>query len=99
LIDLTTDGLALSNSTAAIRSQYRNLQSTNHRLVRQIFDEGAPLRQNTVNGGFPGSLKGPPTTAGQPLNCIPLSNSTIGASAAVHVPEPAQLSTLPKAVR
>jgi hypothetical protein len=29
----------------------------------------------------------------------PLSNSTIGASAAVHVPEPAQLSTLPKAVR
>jgi hypothetical protein len=71
LIDLTTDGLALSNSTAAIRFQYPIYKTPNHQLVRQIFNEGAPLRQNSVNGGFPGSPTGSPATAGQPLNCIP----------------------------
>jgi hypothetical protein len=66
LIDLTTEGLALSNSTAAIRFQYTSCKTPNHRLSRQIFDESAGLAANIVNGGFPDSPIGAVEVLGKP---------------------------------
>ena len=63
LIDLTTDGLALSNSKAAIRSRWQNTNTIGPRA--KIFYESPRSHPNTVNDGFPGRPNGPAEKAGQ----------------------------------
>jgi hypothetical protein len=80
--------LALSNSKAAIRFNAKQ----DHRLEAQIFDENAGLRQNTLNGGFPGGSNGPPKSSGQSHPKFPCDHSTNGESSPAY----AHLSTLRK---
>ena len=60
LIDLTTVGLALSKSKAAIPSPCK---TPNHRLQPPILYESVKLHRNTVNGGFPSRRSRPPETS------------------------------------
>jgi len=53
LIDLITDGLALSNSKAAIRSTIQAIIELRHK----IFYETAPLHPKSVNADFPGRFE------------------------------------------
>jgi hypothetical protein len=91
LIDLTTVGLALSNSKAAIRSRCKACKTPNYQGPARIFDERARRHRNIVNAGFRGRLEPAGGTAQSRPQAIRLM-----AKAQPRALADAQLSALPK---